>query len=139
MTVERISGPRGVAPDRRTRRTGGKTSFADTLRDAAAAGDSQPPAPVQAVGAALSVQEAGNATDREAQRRAVRHGGDLLDELDSIRLDLLTGGIPRQRLESLSRRLAEARERVNDPQLDGVLDQIELRVRVELAKYLGGT
>lgn len=36
---------------------------------------------------------------------------------------------------NLARIVAERRERTDDPELDSLLDHIELRVRVEIAKY----
>jgi hypothetical protein len=69
-----------------------------------------------------------------ARKRAVRRGVSLLDLLDDIRTDLLTGRVDTGRLDSMMALLSEARER-SLPELDALLDEIELRVRVELAKF----
>ena len=58
----------------------------------------------------------------------------LLDELDQLRLDLLTGTLPRARLERLAALSAAQRERIDDPRLAQIIEEIELRVAVELAK-----
>jgi hypothetical protein len=58
----------------------------------------------------------------------------MLDRLDDIRIALLTGSLPRGQLENLRRMAQERGEILNDPQLQSVLDEIELRVAVELAK-----
>ena len=68
------------------------------------------------------------------KRKAVRRGASLLDLLDDIKADLLIGRISAGRLDQMTAMLSEARER-SLPGLDAVLDDIELRVRVELAKF----
>jgi hypothetical protein len=80
----------------------------------------------------LAVQEAESALDRRA--RARRRAGDLLDGLDRIREGLLTGGLAPERLDALAALAAEHRGEVDDPALSELLDEIELRVHVELAK-----
>jgi hypothetical protein len=47
---------------------------------------------------------------------------------------LLTGALPRGQLESLRHMAKERGDVLNDPQLQSILDEIELRVAVELAK-----
>lgn len=69
----------------------------------------------------------------EGRRKAVRRGASLLDALDDIKTDLLIGRLDVNKLDALTSRLAEFRER-SLPGLDAVLDDIDLRVRVELAK-----
>ncbi len=58
----------------------------------------------------------------------------MLDRLEEIRVGLLTGSIPRDQLEALDRLVREQRGQVADPRLGEILDEIELRARVELAK-----
>ena len=57
----------------------------------------------------------------------------LLDELEEVKADLLAGQVSPERLNHLMGMVAQARER-SEPGLDGLLDDIDLRVRVELAK-----
>ena len=68
------------------------------------------------------------------KKKAVRRGASLLDELDAIKADLLLGRVSADRLDSLVGMLSELRERTM-PGLDSLLDDIDLRVRVELAKF----
>ena len=80
----------------------------------------------------LALQAVGDPLER--RRRAVRRGQGLLDQLESLRRDLLVGRVDPARLDAMLDLLAEARER-DEPGLDSLLDDIELRVRVELAKH----
>ncbi|MCH9020057.1 MAG: hypothetical protein IIA73_06805 [Proteobacteria bacterium] len=58
----------------------------------------------------------------------------MLDRLDEIRHALLFGAIPRHRLLALQREVREKRVAVADPRLNQLLDEIDLRAAVELAK-----
>lgn len=69
-----------------------------------------------------------------ARRKAVRRGNALLDALEAIKADLLLGQVSEGRLNQLMALIGQARER-NLPDLDPLLDDIELRARVELAKF----
>jgi hypothetical protein len=69
-----------------------------------------------------------------AKKKAVRRGNALLDTLDSIKADLLLGRVSEGRLNQLMVLIGQARESLV-PGLDAVLDDIELRARVELAKF----
>ncbi len=66
---------------------------------------------------------------------AQRRGTSILDRLDEIRHGLLAGALTRRSLEDLAGLVAAERARITDPRLAGVLDEIDLRARVELAKY----
>ena len=67
------------------------------------------------------------------KKKLVRRGASLLDALDEVRSDLLVGRFSEARLTQLMSIISEGREQ-SEPGLDGLLDDIELRVRVELAK-----
>ena len=90
-------------------------------------------APLTAVDALLTLQAVPEAI--EGKRRAVRRAGDMLDLLDDIRIGLLDGSLSRSKLEGLLRAVQSRREAVADPGLSAILDEIELRAEVELAKY----
>ncbi len=136
----KISGPGSTATTgqaRRAERAGRRDGeFAKLLgagTGAAAPVDSA--APLTAVDALLAAQTVPDSLDEEGRRRAVRHGEDILQRLDEIRLGLLSGGLSRERLIDLARMVRSRRDQVSDPRLSAVLDEIELRAEVELAKY----
>jgi hypothetical protein len=70
---------------------------------------------------------------QERQRRA-RRGTEILDRLEEIRRGFLLGTVPKDRLGELARLVREKRERGADPVISKLLDEIELRAEVELAK-----
>jgi hypothetical protein len=70
----------------------------------------------------------------ERRRRAVRQGERLLDGLAALHRGLLDGVIPEARLRELERGLAELEGTPEHPRLQAVLDEIAVRVEVELAK-----
>jgi hypothetical protein len=70
----------------------------------------------------------------QGRRKAVRRGASMLEQMEAIKADLLVGQVSADRLDQLVGMIGEARSR-SEPALDAVLDDIELRVRVELAKF----
>jgi hypothetical protein len=88
-------------------------------------------APAQDIGSLLALQAVEDPTLKK--RKLVRRGNQLLDTLDEIKADLLVGRVSEGRLNQLMALISQARER-SEPGLDGLLDDIELRARVELAK-----
>ncbi|MEZ5831462.1 MAG: flagellar assembly protein FliX [Dongiaceae bacterium] len=86
------------------------------------------------VSTVLALQGTPDSTERRARQRAVQRGDAMLDELEEIRLGLLLGAIPRAKLEQLAQLVRARREQVDDPKLMAILDEIELRAAVELAK-----
>ncbi len=112
---------------------GGGTAFATHLAEATGTGAATGRGPVARVGALVPLAAFEGEPDR--RRRAVRRGGKLLDLLDELRLGLLAGGTPTETLAALARTVGEARDGVDDPALSAVLDEIDLRAQVELAKH----
>ena len=81
----------------------------------------------------LSLQEVDDPAGRPAKAR--QRAEDLLDRLDELRHGLLAGALSRRQLEQLARMVRMKRLQVDDPNLGEILDQIELRAEIELAKY----
>lgn len=88
---------------------------------------------IAGVDALLALQGVGDATSERA--KAVERGDMMLDLLEDIRLDLLGGAMPEGRLRKLLTLVAQRSPQAEDRKLQAVLDEIELRARVELAKY----
>lgn len=89
-------------------------------------------AALSAVEGLLSLQEIDDGPG--GRRRAFRRGQSLLDALDEIRHALLAGVLPRERIAALARLSAETAAVSDDPRLQEIIAEIELRAAVELAK-----
>ena len=85
------------------------------------------------VSGVLGVQEIDDAL-AQASRGKLR-ALDILDRLEDLRIELLTGAITREKLMQLTQVVSARRGQVTDPRLGEVLDEIDLRAQVELAKY----
>jgi len=133
----KISGPGSIRPATLRRASRASDESSEGFAAQLSGGEIAPPTvgsagPLTAVQSLLAIQEVPNATHN--RKRAVKRGQDLLDQLDQIRLGLLTGSISPDRLKHLARQLREPRSTDLDPNLAQLMDDIELRVAVELAK-----
>jgi hypothetical protein len=124
------SGPRGTRPGA----SGGgfKLPEMGEAEGAGSSGSVTRLGGVMGVDALLALQDVGGPLERK--RRAVGRAGRILDVLDEIKLALLDGGLTLGQLDRLRRAVRDERARTDDPRLEGVLDEIELRAAVEIAK-----
>ena len=130
----RIEGPRRPDQVGRSQAKGGVAAgrFSVTGNETHAAAAASTGMQVAALDALLALQEAGEPLT--GKRRAVKRGTDMLDLLDDIKVGILSGAVPRQTLRRLTQLVAERRDDFNEPGLQGVIDEIDLRAQVELAK-----
>ena len=132
----KVTGPSGPSAPQTARpaRAGGGFSLPQT----GAAGSTQAasatagPASVGDVSALMALQGVEDVMER--RRRAVRRGSGILDRLEELKLALLSGEAGDGSLERLARVMREERPHEEDGSLRGLLDQIDLRAAVELAK-----
>jgi len=87
---------------------------------------------VTSVDAILALQSVGDFS--EAKKKATERAFSMLDVLDDLKLSLLDGGIPRAKLVALMDLLQSRRETTQDNRLEAMLDEVETRAAVELAK-----
>jgi Class II flagellar assembly regulator len=90
------------------------------------------PSPLAALSTVLAVQEVQDGAGEH--RRALARGRSLLDELDRIRVGLLKGAVPEGSIRRLAGLLEASPPVLSEAGLQAVLDEIELRAAVELAK-----
>lgn len=116
----------------------GATGFADALGAAQAALGADgaealaAAAGVNATNPLLGFQEVG-AEDYE-KKKAVKQGKTTLEALSQLRDALLMGTLPVSTIKRLEQVVQSERSATNDPTLNGILDEIELRAAVEMAK-----
>ena len=134
MKIDRFSGPKTSA----TRRGGasapsGNGGFARALADGPSqAGTPAGSSPVNALNSLLSLQEVDDST--EGRKRARKRGAELLDQLEELRIAIALGEVPLAQLENLATMLAQRQAVTDDPKLAQIINEIEIRAAVELAK-----
>lgn len=124
--------PRPSAPSRRTSVATGNGAFkvtADPPESAVRAAESTP---LKASGAILALQEVED--ELPARKRAVERAHDMLDELEALRGAMLGVGVSEDALDRLSALVGQGTTDVDDPRLQDLLQDVELRAAVELAK-----
>lgn len=133
----KISGYGGISAAGGSKKAGkaaSGTSFADILAASEAGGTAATSdiAATAAVNNMLALQEISEEDVR--RRKLVQQGHNLLDVLEKLRRQLLTGTLPAPLLQELARNIAMKKQTVMDPQLMALMEDIELRAAVELAK-----
>jgi Class II flagellar assembly regulator len=137
MKIDPTGPARGAGSVRRTDKSGGARSgeFARHLDSPAAAAGVSGGNPVGAVNTFLAIQEVDDPLS--GRKRARQRAEDILDELDAMRDGLLSGTLARESIIRLAGLVRMRRPDVTDPGLKEVLDEVELRAEVELAKLDG--
>lgn len=120
----------------KAKKTSGGTSFASYLNNVS---EQQMPAisginSLSGMDAIFATQMADNIEEREKRKKLLKRAHTLLDKLEDIRSALLVGHMPMENLINISRLVKEQREMCEDTKLLEIIDEIELRVEVELAK-----
>jgi hypothetical protein len=131
----RISGPNANAAlaGAPTARRAAPGTF--TLNEGEASRASGSPVGLRSVGgidALMALQGLEDPTERRKQ--AVRRGRVALDALDELKVGLLGGMLSQATLSKLQSAAGFLKGSSGDDSLDAVLDEIELRVEVEIAK-----
>lgn len=137
MRTSGVGGSRRIETGRRAKVSpAGGRPFSDHLTAGAAADSEQVLAPssIAVIDGLLAVQEVVNDHEQKTRRQALRHGAEVLQQLDDLRHDILAGRVPEARLRTLASTLATRIALATDPDLTAVLEEIHLRAAVELAK-----
>ena len=134
----KVSGPSGPsqASGLRPARLQGAGGFAPLepqgVSEAAGLGAASGVARVSSLEALIALQDVSGPLER--RRRAAARGGRLLDALEALKVGLLEGTVTAASADELARAAHEQRELTDDPRLEDLLDEIETRAAVELAK-----
>ena len=135
MKVSGTGGPTQATGPRPARAGGGegfRIAAPDAPAAAAPASSVASTASVMGVDALIALQEVGSPLER--RRRSVARAGHILDVLDGLKVALLDGELAPADLERLAHAVRQQRAATEDPKLEELLDEIETRAAVELAK-----
>ena len=139
MKVPRLNNS-GTSPPRRAGKASGahrgdfKGRLGKTAPSAGDAGAVTGADPVGPLVSILAAQEVGSAADGDPNSRGRARAEAILARLTELRDGILLGRISRDGLEDIHNLVSSQREAVQDPCLGAVLDEIDLRAQVELAK-----
>lgn len=123
----------------KTKKTTGGASFSSYLQETMSKEDKASLTAASGVSssdALLAIQMAGDDEEQEIRKKLLKRGKSLIEKLEEIRDGLLLGSISRESLINISRMVKEHRYESADPRLKEIMDEIELRVEVELAKLM---
>lgn len=134
----KVTGYGTVKPTTTARKSGGanaSASFSSFLSSASATSSTSAASEVSSTAALSSLLALQEISEEERKReRLVKQGKDMLDSLERLRQQLLMGEIPAHTMRDLSQKLSEEKQAISDPRLMLVIEDIELRLAVELAK-----
>ena len=115
----------------------GGTDFASLLEAEDTANVSEN-APVSDLGGVSSLTSFLNlqqpVSEEDGNKPAKRKGETLLKQLDALRHTIVSGAVPSIVLEEITKTLERPLSLPADPKLQNILEEIELRAKVELAK-----
>lgn len=127
-----------LAKGKSVRKADGGENFADYLKTSMAKENNQ----VQSMSAMTSAdaifaaQMIDDEEEKEIRKKLVKKGNKLIDCLEEIREGLLYGEISKDKLIEISRMVKQNDVESSDPKLKEIMEEIELRVEVELAKLM---
>lgn len=129
-----------TAPKKRktVQNSGEFSGMLGSVSEAAEAEDISPKPPlsesqsVQTVSSMLTLQEVSD--EEVTAKKAMKQGHMTLDALEELRHGLLMGNLPEGAINQLDRMVQQQRQLCSCPKLNSILDDIELRAAVEMAK-----
>lgn len=89
---------------------------------------------ITSVDSLLAVQAAEDPTERAARKRMRERSDKIMDGLENLRTAMLTGNLTVGHMIDIADVVASHREKIQDPKLTDIMDEVDLRAQVELAK-----
>lgn len=89
---------------------------------------------IASIDSLLAAQSVEDPTERAARKRMQVRADNILTELENMRIALLTGTLTVGHIIDIADVVAAHREKIMDPRLHAVLDEIDLRAQIEIAK-----
>ena len=135
--IEKVGYTKPVSSTRPTRKAGSVdgAAFLSELEKAEGVRGTTPTAPVGNIGSMAGLVGINEVDEQEHKhRQAMKRGRFTLEALEQLRNALLMGSLPLTTLRNLEKLIAEERGTTHDPVLNSLLDDIELRAAVEMAK-----
>ena len=135
MKITDINGVKSSSKLKKAKKTGDGGAFDAMLSGSDSVDESSAPASIGAIEAPsslLSLQEVGS--DSGSRQQSMQQGKNSLDILDELRRDMLLGEDNSYTLQRMREQQARLNNQIHDPQMQSVIDDIDLRLAVEIAK-----
>jgi hypothetical protein len=139
VTHMKVSGPgaaQGAGNTKKSGKTsGGDSHFGDFMTGGAEQSESvKNTQSIGTVDSLLALQGAEDPAAGNSRKRMKQRANTILDELEKVRVAMLTGGLTVGHMIDIADVIASHREKINDPALTDLMDEVDLRAQVELAK-----
>ena len=137
MQVSNINKVKETTTTKSTRKSSG-ADFSSYLRDVVAPSSEtiSGAGSVTVTDAIFAAQMIGEEEEKELRRQQIKRGQTLLEKLEEIRDGLLRGYLSKESLMNTARFVHEHKFEAQDERLNEIIEEIELRVEVELAKLM---
>lgn len=137
----KITGPDKTQKTSGTKKAGGtkssgSTEFSGLLgsEEASEAAHTSAAGAIARIDVLLAAQGAEDPAERATRGRMRKRADTILRQLDRLRMGMLTGNLSVGNMIDIADVVASHRERVQDPQMASILDEIDLRAQIEIAK-----
>lgn len=108
-------------------------AFGDLLVEDTATEPVKQAATIESINPLLALQEVQDEPE-VSRRKSMQRANLLLEQLENLRDGLLMGGISPHKINDLQDLVQQKRKETSDPKLTRILDEIEVRAAVEVAK-----
>lgn len=135
----KVEGPKGTQGASKSKKSGGAGSSDVDFSQYISSGPQEASASVSAQSIAqldvlLAAQGVGDPTEKAAKKRVRERAGNILGHLEKVRIAMLTGNLTVGHMIDVADVVASHRDKIVDPRLTAIMDEIDLRAQVELAK-----
>ncbi len=136
--IEDIKKSAEMSKTKLTKKVGLSENFADYLKTGMAKNidNIQSTSAVASADAIFAAQMVSDEEEKQIRKKLIRKGNVLLDSLEEIRQGLLFGEFSKDKLIEISRMVKIKDVSSGDEKLQKIMQEIELRVEVELAKLM---
>lgn len=114
--------------------TEGFQEFIGSASETHSAAGTAAPQSMTSVNSLLAVQSAEDPTERAARNKRTVRATLVLDELEHLHMAVLNNTISMEHMMRLADTVSSHKDKIQDPKLNELLEEIDLRAQVELAK-----
>ncbi len=135
----KVSGPKDTQATSKTKKASGSAGGGSSFSSMISSGSSETAATqatqsLAQVDALLAIQGAEDPTAKSSKKRMRKRADTVLDALEKVRMAMLSGRLTVGHMIDVADVVASHREKITDPEMTALMDEVDLRAQVELAK-----